>query len=105
LLLWNTDAPYSATRSSDADRGIHRLFKTDAFQHGVDAKTPGQFANSLDRCISPLTHNVCRAEILGECNAISMASQNDDLLSTKSLRGDDTAQSHSSIADHAHAFS
>src|SRR5206468_11511213 len=46
-----------------------------------------------------------RTEILSECNAISMASQNDDLLSTKSLRGNDTAQSHSSIADNGHTLS
>src|SRR5207244_3553042 len=105
LLLRNADAPHRATRTSDADRGIHRLFEPDAFQHRVNAVASGQFANSLHRGVASLTHNVCRAEILGECNAISMASQNDDLLSTKSLRGDDTAQSHSSIADNGHTLS
>src|SRR5206468_12580376 len=33
LLLWNADAPHRATRTSDADRGSHRLFEPDAFQH------------------------------------------------------------------------
>ena len=72
LLLRNADASHRATRSSDADRGIHRLFKADAFQHRVDAITTRQFANSLHRRIPSLTHNVCRTEILGECNAIGM---------------------------------
>src|SRR5262249_10511419 len=33
LLLRNPDTPHSATRTSDADRGIYRLFKADALQH------------------------------------------------------------------------
>src|SRR5262249_3668640 len=51
LLLGNAHAAHSATRTSDADRGIHRLFKPDAFQHRVGAITAGQFANSLHRGI------------------------------------------------------
>ena len=33
LLLRNADAAHCATRTSDTDRGIHCLFKADAFQH------------------------------------------------------------------------
>src|SRR6476646_105118 len=33
LLLRNADASHRATRTSDADRGIYRLFEPDAFQH------------------------------------------------------------------------
>src|SRR5262249_33983056 len=33
LFLRNADAPHGATRTSDTDRGIHRLLKPDAFQH------------------------------------------------------------------------
>src|SRR4030095_5058451 len=33
LFLRNTNAPHRATRTSDADRGVHRLFEADAFQH------------------------------------------------------------------------
>jgi hypothetical protein len=70
----------------------------------VDAVATGQFADPLHRCVASLTHNICRAEILRECKAISMASQNNNLLSTKSLRGNDTAQSHSSIADNSYTL-
>jgi hypothetical protein len=70
----------------------------------VDAIATGQFANSLHGRVASLTHDVCRAEILGECNAIGMASQNNNLLSAQSLCGNDTAQSHSSIADNATLF-
>src|SRR5262245_31053668 len=33
LLLRNAYAPHRATRTSDAERGIHRLLKADAFQY------------------------------------------------------------------------
>ena len=105
LLLRNPDAPHRATRTSDADRGIHRLFKADAFQHRVDAVATGEFANSLHRRVASLAHDVCRAEILGECNAVGMPAKYNNLLGTKSLCGNDTAQSHSSIADHGHTLS
>src|SRR4029077_17702774 len=105
LLLRNADAPHRATRTSDADRGIHRLFKADAFQHRVDAITTGQFADSLHGRVASLTHDVCRAETLGECNAVGMPAKYNNLLSTKSLRSNDTAQSPSSIADNGHALS
>ena len=71
----------------------------------MNAIATGQFANSVHRRVASFTHDVCCTEILSECNAIRMASQNDDLLSTKSLRGNDTAQSHSSIADNGHTLS
>jgi hypothetical protein len=71
----------------------------------VDAVATGQFANSLHRRVASLTHDACRTEILSECNAIGMPAKDNNLLSTKSLRGDDTAQSHSSIADNGHTLS
>src|SRR6266496_3864625 len=71
----------------------------------MNAVATGQFANSLHRCVASLTHDVCRAEILGECNAVGMPAKYNNLLSTKSLRGNDTAQSHSSIADNGHTLS
>src|SRR4029453_16679414 len=95
LFLRNTNAPHRATRTSDADCRIYRLFKPDAFQHSMCAVPAGQFATPLHSCITSLTHDVGRAEILGEGNAISMASENNNLLSAQSLRSNDTAQSHS----------
>src|SRR5262249_718882 len=105
LFLRNADAPHGATRTSDTDRGIHRLLKPDAFQHCVNALVTGQFANSLHRRVASLTHDVCRAEILSQCDAVGMASQNNNLLSAKSLRRNDAAQSHSSIADNGRTLS
>src|SRR5205823_5932048 len=105
LLLRNPNAPHRAARTSDADRGIYSLLKADAFQHRVDAVATGKFANSLHRGVASLLHHVCRAEILGERDPVGMTSENNNLLSTKSLRGDNTAQSHSSVADNGHALS
>src|SRR4029453_13833386 len=77
----------------------------DAFEHGVNAVAASQFANSLNRGVASLTHAVRRPETLGERKPTSMAPQNNNLLRTKSLRGNDTAQSPSSIADNGHTLS
>src|SRR5436190_19783541 len=81
------------------------MFEADALQHCVVAVAAGQFAASLLRRGAARTHDVCRAEIPGKCNAVGMPAKYNDLFSTESLCGNDAAQSHSSNADNSHALS
>jgi hypothetical protein len=68
----------------------------------VDAEPSGEIADALHRGIFALAHDVGRAELFSERDAIGMASEHDDLLGTEALRGDYAAQTDGAVADNRH---
>ena len=76
----NADAADRAAGASNADRGQCRLLGADAFEDGVCAETISQLAHSLDGLFTALAHNVRRAELSGERDAVVMPTHDNDPL-------------------------
>src|SRR6476646_7543406 len=80
LVLRQPDAADRATGTGDAESGDGRLSVADALEHRVGAEPVGELADALDGLVAPLAHDVGRAELPGQSDAVGMAAEQDDPL-------------------------
>lgn len=86
LALGNANAAHRAMRTRDTDRGEHRLFEADAFEHGVNAIAAGELAHALNRLVAAFTNYIGCAELSSERDPVGMPAENDDLLGAEPPR-------------------
>src|SRR5215207_7155082 len=98
-VLRNADTADRPTGARDTDRRLHRCAVTDALQHGMGALTTGELADTLDGLLTALRDDVGRAELAGERDAVRVTAEDDDLLGTEPLGGDDGAEADGPVAD------
>jgi len=65
----------------------------------VRTEVAGELAHSLDRLIAALAHDVGRAKLARQRNAIGVTAEHDDLLGTEPASGYDTAETHRAITN------
>ena len=70
----------------------------------MDTESASEPAHVLHRVLAALRHDICRAELLGQCDPVGMVAQNDDLLGTQAPGSDDTAKANGTITDDSDLF-
>ena len=66
----------------------------------MNPEAAGQLADSRDRLLPALAHDVRRAEFFRQRDPVGMAAQDDDLLGAETAGGDDATQADGAVADH-----
>src|SRR5208282_4676136 len=96
----HADATNGRARAGHADRCEHGLFGANAFKYGMHAGPAREFAHAFDGLFAPFADHIRGAKVFGQRDPIGMVTQNDDLFGAQPFRGDDTAQTHSAVANH-----
>src|SRR5438128_3723536 len=95
----NTDVAHVSARVGGPDRLHHRLLRADALQHGVGAESVGQLLDTGDARVTPLSDDVCRAEVACEFLSGRVTAHRDDPPGAHLFRGEDREKTHRAVAD------